>query len=110
MIQYYCKLKVFNCNDRVESYIAAQCSTLHYTALVKLFQLKLKGGESMQKKDKWIANVVGRMHVGGITGKQLAAASGYTASYLSTVLNGKKGNDDTHRRIEEALRRLERAQ
>jgi len=78
--------------------------------ICSFIELKLKGGESMQKKDRWIANVVGRMHVGGITGKQLAAASGYTASYLSTVLNGKKGNDDTHRRIEEALRRLERAQ
>ena len=41
--------------------------------------------------DKWIADAVGRMHVAEITGKRLAAECGYTESYLSTVLHGKKG-------------------
>ena len=49
--------------------------------------------------DMWIADVVGRMHVAGITGKRLAAECGYTESYLSTVLHGKKGDSNTQRRI-----------
>lgn len=57
--------------------------------------------------DMWIADVVGRMHVAGITGKHLAAECGYTESYLSTVLHGKKGDSNTQRRILDALERLE---
>ena len=33
--------------------------------------------------DNWIANVVGRMHVAGITGQQLAKECGYNPAYLS---------------------------
>lgn len=57
--------------------------------------------------DHWIADVVGRMHIAGITGKQLAAECEYTESYLSTVLHGKKGDSNTRVRILDALARLE---
>lgn len=57
--------------------------------------------------DDWTAEVVGRMHALRITGQQLADESGYNATYLSTVLNGHKGNDQTKQRIFEALDRLE---
>lgn len=60
--------------------------------------------------DLWIADVVGRMHIAGITGKMLAAECGYTESYLSTVLHGQKGNEATQKRIVEALARLEQKQ
>ncbi len=58
--------------------------------------------------DMWIADVVGRMHVAGIKGKRLAAECGYTESYLSTVLHGKKGDSATQKKIMETLARLER--
>lgn len=59
-------------------------------------------------RDMWIADVIGRMHVSGITGKRLAKECGYTNSYLSTVLQGKKGNSNTRQRIMDALVKLER--
>lgn len=60
--------------------------------------------------DSWIADVVGRMHIAGITSKRLAAECGYAESYLSTVLHGRKGNSTTQRNIVEALERLEQKQ
>lgn len=60
--------------------------------------------------DSWIADVVGRMHVAEITSKRLAAECGYTESYLSTVLHGKKGDSTTQKKIVAALERLEQKQ
>ena len=55
----------------------------------------------------WTAEVVGRMHMAAITGKQLADEAGLTNSYLSAVLHNKKGNATTQQRIIDALERLE---
>lgn len=40
--------------------------------------------------EAWTADVVGRMHRYRITNVQLANECGYTATYLSLVLNGRK--------------------
>lgn len=40
--------------------------------------------------EDWTAEVVGRMHRFRITNLALAEACGYSAAYLSTVLNGHK--------------------
>lgn len=56
---------------------------------------------------EWTANIVGRMHVARITGLQLAEEAEITNSYLSAVLHGKKGDENTQKRITEALERLE---
>lgn len=40
--------------------------------------------------DEWTAQIVGRLHRCGITHKDFADRCGYTAGYLSMVLNGKK--------------------
>lgn len=58
----------------------------------------------------WTAEVVGRMHMAAITGKQLADEAGLTNSYLSAVLHNKKGNATTQQRIIDALERLEQRQ
>ena len=55
----------------------------------------------------WAAEVVGRMHMNAITGKQLAEEAGLTNAYLSAVLHSKKGTAATQQRIIEALDRLE---
>lgn len=58
--------------------------------------------------DDWTAEVVARMHTARITGQELADECGYNATYLSTVLHGHKGNDQTKQRIFEGLERLEK--
>ena len=58
--------------------------------------------------DGWIADVVGRMRISGITNRQLADESGYAYTYVSTVLHGVKGDENTKARIMDALARLEK--
>lgn len=58
--------------------------------------------------DNWIADVVGRMRIAGISNRQLADESGYAYTYLSTVLHGGSGDDKTKARVLEALARLEK--
>ena len=60
-------------------------------------------------KLSWDAETVGRMHMAGISGKQLADETGVTNAYLSAVLHRKKGNAATQVRIKEALERLEQS-
>lgn len=58
----------------------------------------------------WTAEVAGRMHMAGVTGRELAKEAGITNSYLSEVLHKKKGNEQTRQRIICALERLEQQQ
>lgn len=60
--------------------------------------------------DERIIEAVGRMHVARITGQMLAKESGYNASYVSEVLNGKRGTEKTIQNILDALSRLETKQ
>ncbi|MEA4965410.1 MAG: hypothetical protein VB055_06280 [Oscillospiraceae bacterium] len=39
---------------------------------------------------QWTADLIGKMHLHGVTAKQLAAAADVHPKYLSTVLNGHK--------------------
>ena len=57
--------------------------------------------------DARIVDAVGRMHVARITGQMLAKESGYSAAYLSEVMNGKRGSEKTIQNILDALSRLE---
>lgn len=57
--------------------------------------------------EDWTADVVGRMHRAKITGLRLAERAGITNAYLSTVLNGHKGNEDTKQKVLTALESLE---
>lgn len=57
--------------------------------------------------DARIAGMVGRMHVARITGQALAKESGYNACYVSEVLNGKRGTEQTVTELDKALTRLE---
>jgi len=62
--------------------------------------------------EDWTADVVGRMHRCRISNALLAKESGYSAAYLSTVLNGNKdlsadGKEQTKDKIFKALERLE---
>ncbi len=63
--------------------------------------------------EAWTADVTGRMHRFRISNVQLAEECGYTAAYLSTVLNGRKTFESeeaklkTKDRILEALVKIE---
>ena len=39
---------------------------------------------------QWTADIVGKMHIAGITAKELAAHLHYNPKYVSAVLNGKR--------------------
>lgn len=55
---------------------------------------------------EWTADVVARMHLAGITRRQLAEAAGYTPEYVSMVLNGRRDTKNARATILAALERL----
>ena len=55
---------------------------------------------------QWTAEIIGQMHLYGITGKQFATAVGWNPKYLSQVLNGRvnpKGAEEKLRNVLESL-------
>lgn len=55
---------------------------------------------------KWTADLLGEMHLAGVTAKQLAAEVGWNPKYLSVVLNGHKEPKGAEQKLNEALGRL----
>lgn len=55
---------------------------------------------------KWTADLLGEMHLAGVTAKQLAAEVGRNPKYLSVVLNGHKEPKGAEKKLNEALGRL----
>lgn len=56
--------------------------------------------------EKWTGDVVGAMHVAGITAKQLAHKMGVNEKYLSAVLNSKKNPKGAEDKCKAALSEL----
>lgn len=56
--------------------------------------------------DSWIGEVVGKMHIANIEGRELAQHMGVTAGYISMLLNGKRSPSGAEQRIKEALDEL----
>lgn len=54
----------------------------------------------------WTGEVIGAMHMAGVTAKQLAAEVNWHPKYLSAVLNGRKEPKDAERKLREALERM----
>ena len=59
---------------------------------------------------QWTADLIGKMHLNGITAKQLAAEVGWNRHYLSTVLNGHRNPEGAETKLRAALDRLVIAQ
>ncbi len=55
---------------------------------------------------KWSADLLGDMHLAGITAKQLAAEVGWNTKYLSVVLNGHKNPKGAKDKLRAAFDRL----
>lgn len=56
--------------------------------------------------EKWTGELVGAMHMAGVTKKQLAESVGWNDKYLSVVLNGHKNPKGAKEKLFEALSRL----
>lgn len=54
----------------------------------------------------WTADIIGRMHLAGITAKQLAVEVGWHEKYLSVVLNGHREPKGAEDALNAALNRL----
>lgn len=55
---------------------------------------------------QWTGEIIGQMHVNGITAKQVAEAIGWHPKYLSQVLNGHKTPADAESKVRKALDKL----
>ncbi len=55
---------------------------------------------------QWTADIVGRMHLSGITAIELADALGYNPKYVSAVLNGHREPKGAKERFQKALDQL----
>ena len=55
---------------------------------------------------QWTADIIGEMHLNGITAKQLAAEVGWHEKYLSAVLNGHRNPKNAETTLRAALDRL----
>ena len=55
---------------------------------------------------QWTADLLGEMHLLGVTSKQLAAEAGWHEKYLSAVLNGHREPKGAEEKLREALERI----
>ena len=55
---------------------------------------------------RWTAEIIGKMHLNGVTHKRLAEAVGWHPKYLSAVLNGKKTPAGAESKLRVALNKL----
>lgn len=55
---------------------------------------------------QWTADLIGEMHLVGVTAKQFAAEAGLNPKYLSTVLNGHNEPKNAEKNLRAALERL----
>ena len=55
---------------------------------------------------QWTAEIIGEMHLSGVTHKRLAEAVGWHPKYLSAVLNGKKTPAGAEAKLRTALCKL----
>ncbi len=55
---------------------------------------------------QWTADLIGKMHLFGISAKQLADKVGWNSKYLSTVLNGHRNPKNAETVLNTALDEL----
>ena len=58
---------------------------------------------------QWTAEIIGKMHLNGVTAKQLATAVGWNPKYLSQVLNGRVNPKGAEQKLRNALAQIDSA-
>ena len=53
--------------------------------------------------EQWLATAVGKMHINGISNKELAVKLGYSQQYTSEILNGRKKPKGVRERVLSAI-------
>lgn len=56
--------------------------------------------------EAWTGQLVGKMHINGIRGQDVAREAGISHSYFSQILNGKRNPDGMRERMEAAVERI----
>ena len=54
---------------------------------------------------QWTGELIGKMHINGITSKQLAEEAGLNPKYLSGVLNGRYTSSKAEKKLADAFQR-----
>lgn len=62
----------------------------------------------MLAAEVWTGDIVARLHVSGISQKELAAKMGIAATYVSSLLNGKRAVAGMYERMMAAIDEIER--
>lgn len=55
---------------------------------------------------QWTADLIGEMHLAGVTAKQLAAEVGWHEKYLSAVMNGHREPKGAEKALRGAFNRI----
>lgn len=55
---------------------------------------------------QWTADLLGKMHLAGVTAKELAAEAGWHPKYLSVVLNGHREPKGAEQTLSAAFERI----
>lgn len=56
--------------------------------------------------EKWTGDLLGRMHLAGITAKELAAEAGLNDKYVSLLMNGHRNPKGAEAKLNAAFERL----
>lgn len=57
-------------------------------------------------RPEWTGDVIGKLHVHGLSIKELAESMGYSYEYLSVILNGKREPTGIREKVEDAVNKL----
>jgi len=71
-----------------------------------LGQLNCEQGGDFCMPAQWTGDLIGKMHLTGITAKELAAQVGWHPKYLSAVLNGHRESKNAEQALTQALDQL----
>ena len=60
----------------------------------------------MAEREAWTGEIVGLLHINGLTQADLAEEMGVTKEYISMLLNGKKSANGAEERMKAAIQKL----
>ena len=60
----------------------------------------------MAEREAWTGEIVGLLHINGLTQADLAEEMGVTKEYISMLLNGKKSASGAEERMKAAIQKL----